>query len=280
MIGLALGPYEIVRDRTLFELQMQYFFGRQWTSRLSFEFEIFNEMPLIVYSDLVSNVTVIGMRGSASGPELALQLEFFVWTYIFPLLTDIAPLYETLTEWRIPFLSSAAQHFGNSFFDVCSIPHEFADPILAYLDKQGIGNADKDFILVGIGTGGILAKTIGMLRSRQAFSFWSMLAFEGSYSGNFDFNEMNAVYIINVYNYVGGVFTFRLAPEEPGVANNFGIPWIEGGSIARDTRYRSLCTMFAMCAHQGVLREYCQQVIDDMDTVEAAFSGEEATDTE
>jgi hypothetical protein len=34
--------------------------------------------------------------------------------------------------------------------------------------------------------------------------------------------------------------------------------------------------MFAMCAREGVLREYCYQVIDDMADVEAAFSGNEA----
>jgi hypothetical protein len=34
--------------------------------------------------------------------------------------------------------------------------------------------------------------------------------------------------------------------------------------------------MFAMCAREGVIREYCYQVIDDMADVEAAFSGEVA----
>jgi hypothetical protein len=273
MIGFALGPYEIVRDPILFDLQMQYFFGPEWSSRFSFRYKVFNEMPVIVYEDSLSNVTVVGMRGSASGPELALQLEMFAWTHIFPLLTDIAPLYDTLTEWRIPLLISAVQHFGSAFFDVRSVPHQFADPIFEYLDELGINDANRDFILTGIGTGGVLAKTIGMMRARQSFAFWSMPAFEGSYSAQFDFDEMDAVYITNVYNYAGGPFSFRIAPEEPGVAANFGVPWIEG-NFARDTRYRSLCTMFALCAHDGLLREYCHQAIDDMDAIEAAFVDE------
>jgi hypothetical protein len=121
MIGFALAPYEILRDPVLFDYQMQYFFGQEWNSRFSFKYRIFNEMPIIIYEDSLSNVTVIGMRGSAAGPELALQLELFVWAYIFPMLTNIAPLYETLTRSLVPKFSSAAQHFGNVFFDVRSV---------------------------------------------------------------------------------------------------------------------------------------------------------------
>jgi hypothetical protein len=129
---------------------------------------------------------------------------------------------------------------------------------------------------VGIGTGGVLAKTIGMLRFRESFSFWSMPAFEESYSANFNFDEIDAIYVTNVYNYMGESFAWRFTPEEPGVANNFGIPWIDNSGIARDTRYRSLCTMFAMCAEEGMLSEYCNQVVDDMNAVQAVFSEKES----
>jgi hypothetical protein len=276
MVGYALGPHEVFRDPVLFDSQMQYFFGQEWRSRFIYETRTFNEMPVMVYEEPISNVTIVGLRSSASGPELAFQLELFAWTYILPMLTDIAPLYDVLTESRVPYLASGAQHFGNAFFDVRPIPLQFVDPILAYLDELGIEDEEKDFILVGIGTGGVLAKTIGMLRSRPAFAFWSMPAFEGSYSANFDFDEMGALFITNIYNYAGGQLGFRLAAEEPGVANNLGIPWIEGAVVAPDNRFRSLCTMFAMCAEQGILTEYCYQTIDDMDDVVAAFADDAA----
>jgi hypothetical protein len=274
MIGYALGPHEFYRNEQFYIAQMQYFFGENWTSRFTSECQEFNSMPVMVYHDIPSNVTVIGLRASASGPELAFHMELFVWAYILPMVTDIAPFYETLTDWRVPFLTSASQNFGNSFFDVDPVPHQMVDPVLDYLDELGINDESQDFLLVGIGTGGILAKTIGMLRARKAFAFWSMQAFEGSYAANFDFDEMDSTYITNVYNFAGGLIDFRIASEEPGVGNNFGIPWIEGSLIARDTRYRSLCTMYAMCAQQGMLYEYCNQSVDDMDVVIEAFAEE------
>jgi hypothetical protein len=74
LIGFALGPYEVERKPTVFTAQMQYFFGQDWDKRFTFEARTFNTMPIFVYRDRLSNVTVIGLRGVASGSELAFQL--------------------------------------------------------------------------------------------------------------------------------------------------------------------------------------------------------------
>jgi hypothetical protein len=121
-------------------------------------------------------------------------------------------------------------------------------------------------VLTGIGTGGVLAKTIGMLRHVKAFGFFGFPVFETTYMGDFDYDEMDAVYISTVFN-DGGIFS---APE-PTMANNFGVPWLDGGGVARDTRYRSICTMYEMCFHEGFLDDYCEQTVDDWDDIKSAF---------
>jgi hypothetical protein len=78
--------------------------------------------------------------------------------------------------------------------------------------------------LVGIGTGGILSKTVGMVRPKQAFEFCGKQRFKGSDVGNFDFDEMDATRFTNGHTFLGGRIEFRPPPEEPNVAANFGIP--------------------------------------------------------
>jgi hypothetical protein len=71
---------------------------------------------------------------------------------------------------------------------------------------------------------GILPKTVGMLRSRQAFGFWGTQRFKGSHTGNLDFDEMGATRFTNDHTFAGRQIEFRTAPEELSVAANFGIP--------------------------------------------------------
>lgn len=194
----------------------------------------------------------------------------FVWAYVLPVLTDLAPFYGSLTEWLVPTLSGWATHIGSTFFDTRSVPRQFVDPILDYFDE--LKPTTNKIVLTGIGTGGAIAKTIGMLRHEQVFGFWGLPVFEPSYMGNFDYDEMDSLYITNVYNN-DGVFT----GPEPEVGNNFGVPWIDSSGVARDTRYRSLCTMFEMCATEGMLSEYCDQAVDDMYVMREAFGAESQT---
>jgi hypothetical protein len=161
-------------------------------------------------------------------------------------------------------LTAQAKHIGNNFFDTKSIPRQFVEPILEWFDEAEF--APGQVILTGIGTGGVIAKTVGMLRHVEAISFFGMPVVETSYMSRFDFDEPDVVYTTTVYNH-DGVFT----GPEPEIANNFGVPWIEGGGIARDTRYRSICTMYKICFVEGFLDEDCEQTVDDWDNVKSAF---------
>jgi hypothetical protein len=82
----------------------------------------------------------------------------------------------------------------------------------------------QDFLLFGIGTGDVLSKTVGILRSRQAFGVWEIHRFKGSYAGKSDFDDMDAICFTKGRTFMGGGINFRTAPEEPSVAANFGIP--------------------------------------------------------
>jgi hypothetical protein len=92
-------------------------------------------------------------------------------------------------------LSSVARHFGSTFFGVHSVPRQFSHPISQYVHELGIDEAEKESILVEIGMGGILVKTIGIVLGGrgQSCAFWSMPAIEASDSGHFDFDEKDAV---------------------------------------------------------------------------------------
>jgi hypothetical protein len=180
-------------------------------------------------------------------------------------VTDIAPFFETFTESRVPSLQATARHVGNNFFDTRSIPRQFVEPILDWFDKSRF--IPDRTVLTGIGTGAVIAKTIAMLRHVRGFGFFGMPVFESSYMSNFAFEESDSVYVTTVYN-EGGLFT----TPEPEIANNFGVPWIDGTGIARDTRYQSICTMHQMCFTEGFLDDYCEQTVDDWDDVKAAFN--------
>jgi hypothetical protein len=250
LIGFALGPYEVKREPELFEIQMTHFFNQSWRHRFNISTLEFNGMPVVTYHENKTNLTAIGLRGSASGSELSFQAALFVWAYILPSMTEIAPFFETLTEWRVPSLAASARHAGNNFFDTKSIPRRFVEPILDWFDEANF--APDQVVLTGIGTGGVIAKTIAMLRHVRGFGFFGMPVFETSYMSNFDFDDSDAIYVTTVYNQ-GGLLT----AAEPDIANNFGVPWIEAGGIARDTRYRSACTMYQMCFVEGFLEDYC-----------------------
>jgi hypothetical protein len=57
----------------------------------------------------------------------------------------------------------------------------------------------------------------------HAFGCWGTQRFKGSYTGNFDFDEMDAGWFRNGHAFAGGWIEFLTAPEEPSVAANFGI---------------------------------------------------------
>jgi hypothetical protein len=96
------------------------------------------------------------------------------------MLTDIAPFFdEIFTGWRVSFLT-----LEPGTLRVCasmSAPSPANSRIRSSAIQVGLESTlSAGFPLVGIGTGDILSKTVGMLRSRQAFGFCWKQGFEAA----------------------------------------------------------------------------------------------------
>jgi hypothetical protein len=74
-----------------------------------------------------------------------------------------------------------ARQFENPFFDVPCIPFHFANPILSHSGGVGINAVCRAFLLVGIGTAGILSKTVGdMVDLSMNFTFAMIISLSKS----------------------------------------------------------------------------------------------------
>jgi hypothetical protein len=256
LIGLALGGYDVERAPEIFDRQMRYVFGWNWTSRFSYTIGYLDtDVPYIVYFDHTLNATIYAFRGFTSAQELALWLQILAVEYILPVLTEIVPFYETIIETWFGSVVAAIRAAGESLFSPDSIARSFVDSVMSeYHDLPRT-------VFVGINVGGLIAKTMGMMTRHPGISFLSYPVFNEIFETQFDFEESGAWHITSVFNY-GGLFT----RPEPDTAVNFGIPWIEDPSwesatvfpnLNRDTVYRSFCVFAELCDSTPQFSEYC-----------------------
>lgn len=270
-IGYALGPYDVERNKTVFNNQMSYFFGDDWEDYINYEVIHFNkDTPFIIYNNTKQDTLIFGFRGFSSGPELALQIEMIAAQYVIPFFQDIVPLYEFLVGTFMEYYAKFAHNFGLLFFDPKSMVVDFVDPLLKICNDMNV-SSKPNILFTGINIGGAFAKILGMLQKQQAVSFLSMPAFNDFFIYSYDFSEIDATFITNVFNY-GGLF----ALPENNIASNIGIPWVSDSfdtiaacstegicelSAEKDSVYRSFCTIADMCGKVEQFGHYCEAVI-------------------
>lgn len=284
-IGFALGPYDVTRDKSVFNNQMGYFFGSNWNEFISYEVRYFNrDIPFIIYNDTKHDMTVFGFRGFSSGSELALQIEMFVAQYVIPFFQDMMPFYDFLVDTFIGFYAKFAHNFGTTFFDPKAMITNFVDPLIKICDEINVKDNDR-VMFTGINIGGTFAKILGMLYGKQAVSFLSFPVFNDFVTYNYEFEEIDSTFITNIFN-IGGLF----ALPEDGVANNIGIPWIPdtldtikscsnkemcGLATEKDSVYRSFCTVSNICGKVEQFGNYCESIIGKtyVDLIHRTFLG-------
>ena len=264
--GLALGPYDVNRNYTIFDNQMKYFFGENWEQNIQYEVHYINKQtPFIIYT-INNSLVVYGFRGFSSGSELALQIEMFAIQYVVPFFQDIVPLYSVFVDYFIDLYAKFAHNFGNQFFDPVSMSTVFIHPIEDIYNSKNYPENTK-IVFTGINIGGLFSKTIGMITKKQGISFISFPSFNDYFLHSFDFSDDDAMYITNVYNYNG-----FWALQEPEVASNIGIPWVENSELIRsDSVYRTFCTIAEMCGKGPRFSHFCSTVVDDYNDIVEYF---------
>ena len=260
--GLALGPYDVNRNYTIFDNQMKYFFGENWEQNIQYEVHYINKQtPFIIYT-INNSLVVYGFRGFSSGSELALQIEMFAIQYVVPFFQDIVPFYEFMIDYFIDFYAKFAHNFGNQFFDPIAMSSLFLDPIEEIYKSK---NYDKDtkILFTGINIGGLFSKTLAMINKKQGIGFISFPVFNDYLQNYFDFEDDDSIYITNVYNY-NGLYSM----QEPNLATNIGIPQNEHQfSVDTDSVYKTFCTIAEMCGEGPKFSNYCSSTVENMDEI-------------
>lgn len=265
--GLALGPYDVERNFTIFDNQMKYFFGPDWSRTIKYEVHhIDKNTPFIIYR-INNNLTVYGFRGFSSGTELCLQIEMIAIEYVLPFCQDIVPFYRIFVDNLIGFYARFAHIFGNQFFDPVSMSSLFIDPVEEIIASKRYSD-DEKILFTGINIGGMFSKVLGMIHKKQGIGFVTLPTFNDYFLNDFDFEDDDSIYITNVYNY-NGWFT----KQEPDLATNIGIPWISSSlPIERDSVYRTFCTISEMCGQGQKFYNYCSSVVDGVKEISDYFS--------
>jgi hypothetical protein len=270
-IGFALGPYDVDRNPAVFESQMQYFFGANWSELFDYNVHYVGESdPFVVYH-LRNNLTVFGFRGFASGAESALQIEFVVVAFLFPYIRDLIPFFTVITEYLMKATFRAIQSFATSFVNPRMMGYEILDVFSDVVDSMP---TPRNIVFTGVDVGGIFAKYMGMKYQTHGVSFVSFPIFDPVLASVFKLDEYRAVFVTNVHTFRG-----ILTKQEPQRATNFGIPWIgtslvdtvESGADVnkgikvttsfRDSVYRSFCILSEVCGRGKQFGSYCEALI-------------------
>jgi hypothetical protein len=276
---MALGPYDVTRNETVFDIQMQYFFGFDWRDKIDYNVRHFDESdPFIVYKVKETNTTVFGFRGFASGAETALHAQHVLLEFIVPTLTDLVPFYEIVVDLFMEDLMAVAMKLASSFPAPQMLHSAFLNKAIKVYEEEGT----EQTIFMGINVGGLFAKTLGLLYETYGISFVSFPVLDDVMKVLFEVHDMEdqGQYVTNFHT-VKGWFT----SPEPGFGNNHAIPWIPLGissdlvevaetlqrlkptGAIRDSVYRTFCILEELCGRQKQFGEYCSQVIGEDDTL-------------
>ena len=271
VVSFSLGVYDIARDEKVFKTEMQHFFGADWEENIDYEVHwISKHVPVGVYDVKDRDTTVFAFRGFDTGQELAIQVELFAIHYVLPYVETIIPLQQLLVDGFLKFYTIFAHNLGMHFFDPKLMIDDFIPPVMDLYDKLELQDK-RNVIFVGSNVCGVLAKIAGMKLRRPALGFISFPAFNDFFQLTFDLENEMAVYITNVYNFEG-LYT----DQEPGLANNIGVPWVSTSFLDRDSIYQSFCTIVETCQMNARYEQFCHAAIDreNMDLIREYFNGD------
>ena len=256
IVGTTFGVYEIVRDRAMFSLINEHLYpGWDYnTSTEAIEIDVLGEkIPMALFN--FDNLTVWSLRGFASGPELAAILELFCSQYIIPFFQSFAVFLEYIQDW---FLSLAIPH-AYSLGVFCFTPETVLDVMVnRTLEEYHKRNftATDNVVFVGINTGGVVAKILGMKTGHLGFAYLSFNAFTDLLQ-YMRLDEDNSWLIVNMFHR-GGWFSV----QEPNLANNIILPSVID-SIFKDDKRPTFCTMALSCSYWEQYDEFCRQLMGD-----------------
>jgi hypothetical protein len=252
-LGLACGGYDVDRDVDLFERELQYFFGPNESTFVSYSVRyLMPDVPLLVYN--ISGTTVFAFRGFATGRELAIQAELIARHYATPFLTDVLPLYSVLSEYLVSYFTKLAYLFGAHWFNPTS-PFDIAlRKAQEIYDSYGL-EKKEDVLFVGVNVGGVLAKVMGLLNHRRGIGFLSLPSGDDDVSYRYAFDATNKQFVSNIFN-LGGIFGI----DDPDSGENLGIP-NDFDILDTDSVYQSFCGLVVMCGRHQQFKAYCTELI-------------------
>lgn len=277
--GYAMGPYDAGRDDTVFDHEMQYFFGENWSSHIDYSVRMINKQtPFIIYQNHDDNMTVYGFRGFSSGSELALQVEVIIYYYVLPPLQKIAPMYNMFVDNWLDMYASFAHNFGFKFFNSKSMISDFIDPLIKICEEEDVRD-NENIIFTGINVGGIIAKLLGNLYKKQSVAFLSFPIYNDLFMYTYNISKELAGYVTNIFTYEG-----LFSTQEPSAGTNIGIPWVKGPndfnpsctangicdiSFEKESVYRSFCTIVEICGKIDQFYGFCNTTItgEDMEAI-------------
>jgi hypothetical protein len=276
-IAYALGPYDIDRNVTIFNNQMQYFFGTNWSNHI--QYTVYHQdasTPFIVYNDTKNNLLVFAFRGFVSGSELTVQVEMIASQYVLPIVQNIVPFLDVLGTW-LGWWMDKFEKLGILFFDPDVVVVDAVDVVQRVYDE--LDTDGSNVVFTGINTGGLYAKVLAVTNKRPGIAFLSFPIYNDYFMSLFELSEDDAWYIINVHT-SEGLFT----GPEPALATNIAVPWIATPSFfdeivisswVRDTVYKTLCTLGELCHVHSQLDEYCLAAIGqaEVDIVNDGLDG-------
>jgi hypothetical protein len=254
-IGLALGGYDVTRSEAVFSRQLDFFFGPGAIDRISYEVEnIAPDVPMVIYN--VSGTTVFAFRGFATGRELLIQIQMLAQYYVAPFFLQMMPFYDMINNQYLSSFSASAHFFGLHWFTPRSQFDEWVQKVSAIYEDRAIP-ADAPVLFVGINTGGLLAKTLGIMKKRRGISFVSLPVSTAEFQYRYAFPDTEMQWASNVVN-TGTWF----GVEDPDVGENFVLAG-DHEILRQDEVYPSFCNLVEICGQQAQFREYCRVAIGE-----------------
>lgn len=272
--GYALGPYDVERSPEIFNHQMMYFFGQDWSDFISYEVHHIREnLPFVVYHDSRMNATIVGFRGFSTGQELSVQIQMIEAQYVNPFFTDVVPFYDIAKEFFLSFYLKVAHNFGLLFFDTQPMISPLFTSLQRVIESKGLDA--PNVIYTGLNTGGTFAKLLSAKNGLPGISFLAFPVYNDYLEFTFDLEDENSIEIYNIYNF-DSLFTM----SEPEVATNIGyyapdsyFPRCSGKicnfKVASRLIYQNFCSLAENCGKGYQFDQYCRAILGDdiVDTI-------------
>lgn len=264
LTSLAIGGYDVTNNEEVFDLEMMHFFGDEWNTTIIPEVILLkNDIPMIAYDFIEKNLTVYALRGFASGPELAFQMQMLASHYVVPFFESMIILYNIMSVWFLKEYVPYAHTLGTHFFDPKAVSIELVQNVIDTVSARPTRDYWKT-MFVGINTGGVMAKVAGMKTNNTGIALASFPAFTSTLSVPLSFLPAMSYNVVNIWQ-----LTSLFSGQEPNSATNVIIPTTS--RIIFDSSYEPFCMISQLC-HQHVKYEsFCRSAVGNQ-TMDEIFT--------